>query len=613
MNKILLALLLSLPIKTLAAVSDGQPVNAATTNAAFMDKNTTTTFTAAIANLQGGIETTVGNDTTTTGSSQNVTLVNPITVYANASLASIQNITLANRVAGSLIWIRNNTGGNLVLINKSGGTASLQIDTGTGANLTLPTGSAASLFYDTVASNWHVSGVSGLVTVPSGGTGQVTLTNHGVLVGAGTSAITQLTAGAAGSVMVGQGGSSDPTFTITPTLGVAGASTGTLSLAGVSSGTITIQPQSAAGTYNFNLPITAGTNTYLLTSAGGGSSAMTWTNPSSLSATPINNVLVNSALDYWQSGTSATVAATGAGSPTNTYLYQADQWYVNNILGGGTVEGIITYSRQAGVTNGSKYGAQVKITTAPTGTGIQNGTELWQTLSAAATSSLYNQTASFNVLVKALGNVNQVGCQFFYSTTEIKAATSIGSEQTATVNSSTFSSCTITAQALSTSMTTAGTVGVRIRITGVSSGNTYDVNNGFVIEQAMMNVGSTVGPFARQFNDPVHELASCQYFFEKSYDTTTAPATTTATSAMTFTAPATSSNYNLSFKITKRVSPTMTFYSPNSGATGKAYDTTTTADVNATAVTGGLNYESFTCAALSTATFQLHWVADARL
>jgi hypothetical protein len=43
------------------------------------------------------------------------------------------------------------------------------------------------------------------------------------------------------------------------TIGNAGGTTGLLKLTGATSGTITIQGQSAAGTYNFNLPITAGT------------------------------------------------------------------------------------------------------------------------------------------------------------------------------------------------------------------------------------------------------------------------------------------------------------------------------------------------------------------
>ncbi len=73
------------------------------------------------------------------------------------------------------------------------------------------------------------------------------------------------------------GSSAAPTFNSTPVLGVAGTGTGTLGFSGTTSGTVTIQPQSAAGTWNFNLPITAGTAGQVLTSQGGASTAMTWT------------------------------------------------------------------------------------------------------------------------------------------------------------------------------------------------------------------------------------------------------------------------------------------------------------------------------------------------
>lgn len=52
---------------------------------------------------------------------------------------------------------------------------------------------------------------------------------------------------------------------------------GDLILAGSSSGLLSIKTQAAAGTFNFNMPTTAGTSGQVLTSAGGGSSPMTWT------------------------------------------------------------------------------------------------------------------------------------------------------------------------------------------------------------------------------------------------------------------------------------------------------------------------------------------------
>jgi len=60
-------------------------------------------------------------------------------------------------------------------------------------------------------------------------------------------------------------------------VGTAASILGTISVAGNSSGTITMTPQAAAGTYNWNWPITAGGIGQRLTSQGGGSTAMTWT------------------------------------------------------------------------------------------------------------------------------------------------------------------------------------------------------------------------------------------------------------------------------------------------------------------------------------------------
>lgn len=55
-------------------------------------------------------------------------------------------------------------------------------------------------------------------------------------------------------------------------------------MTGTSSGTVTVGVQAAAGTFNFNLPTTAGSSGAFLTSGGGGSNAMTWTSRVSFSA-----------------------------------------------------------------------------------------------------------------------------------------------------------------------------------------------------------------------------------------------------------------------------------------------------------------------------------------
>lgn len=123
------------------------------------------------------------------------------------------------------------------------------------------------------------------VPVTLGGTGATSLTAHGVLIGEGTSAITSLTS-TQGTLLNGQGPALDPIFTSSPVLGANGTATGQLTFAGLTSGQVTIKPVAVAGTWNFNLPITAGSVGQFLTSQAGGATAMTWTTLSSTFVAP---------------------------------------------------------------------------------------------------------------------------------------------------------------------------------------------------------------------------------------------------------------------------------------------------------------------------------------
>ncbi len=68
------------------------------------------------------------------------------------------------------------------------------------------------------AAVWKQFLMSGVVVdVPDGGTGQVTLLDHGVLVGSGTNPVTSLSVGATGTILAGNTGA-DPAFTATPSL-----------------------------------------------------------------------------------------------------------------------------------------------------------------------------------------------------------------------------------------------------------------------------------------------------------------------------------------------------------------------------------------------------------
>ena len=101
------------------------------------------------------------------------------------------------------------------------------------------------------------------------------LTANGVLYGNGASAIAATAAGNDVQILRGSSGGA-PSWTVAPLLGTAGVGTGKITFGGTTSGAVTVQPQDAAGTYNFNLPTSAGSSGQPLLSAGGGSSPMTF-------------------------------------------------------------------------------------------------------------------------------------------------------------------------------------------------------------------------------------------------------------------------------------------------------------------------------------------------
>ena len=128
--------------------------------------------------------------------------------------------------------------------------------------------------------------------------------------------------------LLNAGATGVPAMTVTPVLGVPGASQGTLGFAGLTSGTATITAQATAGTVTLTLPNTSGTfavgaTTPLalsattggltcptcVTSSGGG--AITGTAPISVSAAGV--VSITSPLPLTNGGTNASLTASNGG------------------------------------------------------------------------------------------------------------------------------------------------------------------------------------------------------------------------------------------------------------------------------------------------------------
>ena len=224
--------------------------------------------------------------------------------------------------------------------------------------------------------------------------------------------------------------SSSPTL-VTPNIGAATGNSlsvsgnvngATLAITGSSSGVISIASQAAAGTYNFNLPIIAGTSGQILTSAGGGAAAMTWTTPItsiglsvpsflSVSGSPLT---ANGSLAVTLSGTALAVANGGTGSTSST--------------GSGSVV------------------LQTSPTLITPIIGVASGTSLG--LSSQLTSTVSSGTAPFVVSSSTI--VNNLNANYLEGAT-FSSPSIIGSS---TPNSAAFTSVTITSSLTNTLGTT---------------------------------------------------------------------------------------------------------------------------------------------------------------
>ena len=135
-------------------------------------------------------------------------------------------------------------------------------------------------------------------------------------------------------------GTSAWTASFSPTLGLNGSVTGALNLATNASGGASIALENGGATtgYNFNLPVTAGTSSYLLTSGGGAAAAMTWTSPT----VTVNSVpcTLGSSCSIVAS-TGLVVGSSTVGSGTSGYILYDNAGTLGNLPVTGTAGNVV--------------------------------------------------------------------------------------------------------------------------------------------------------------------------------------------------------------------------------------------------------------------------------
>ena len=315
------------------------------------------------------------------------------------------------------------------------------------------------------------------------------------------------------------------------------------------------------------------------------------------SVTGFKNRIINGgmALDQRNAGASQTITAAAA------LAYTVDRWYA--YCTGANVTG----QQIAGAYTSSQY--RYQFTGAASVTAIGFG----QRIEAKNCFDLANTTATLSCYISN-SLLTTVTWTAYYATTTADTFGSLASPTVTQIATGTFTvSSTRTQYTTNISIPSAATTGIQILFTvGAQTSGTW------IIDSVQLEKGSTATSF--DYRPYSNELALAQRYYEKSYNIDVAPATNTAVGRFDLYGSTDSSNNALvtgSFKVTKRATPTMTYYT-DAGTSGQfsyrrngASGNITANDYN-TGMTGFGLYGG-TGAAWVVCEAEGHWVASSEL
>lgn len=332
---------------------------------------------------------------------------------------------------------------------------------------------------------------------------------------------------------------------------------------------------------------------------------------------PINasnsiNLAPNGGVDYWIAN-----AATALTVTTGNSTYGPENWYVKNASGGD-----VTIRQVTGVVNGSAFGVKCLFANTPS---TSNNMELYYILPNSMSQKLYGMPLSASLQVIAFGNITKIGVTFFAKTTEAKVDTAVGGEVVYDVNTSKAVQVGISLpQGMTTQLGTApnvaGVIGLRIRAVAASSGNIFDNNNGYQVEQLMLTSTTTPAYTYSRFGvAAADELSAVQLTYQTNFPLGTAPVQNAGADRYNYFfqtptgATGTCSGY-VAFPVPMRANPTIVTYNP-AAANANVRDTTNNADrtITVIATANKAGFQFTWAAAVAAAAHAVNWSADARI
>ena len=282
----------------------------------------------------GAITLVGGNDITITPSGQNITIATtPDATKADISLDNLAstavNASIVPAVDNSIDLGSSALNYSSLNVKAVTSSTTLTLADGVNSHLQLDNGGNVTLASNSSASFQALADGSAVVNTH--------LPNAGLNIDAGGNATLGSNSGSSVQAL------EDGSIALNVNSGFQVKLSGPMNLAGTSSGSVTVAVQASTGTYNFNIPTSAGSSGQVLTSAGGGSSPMTWTTTGT-----VTSVSVASANGF--AGTVATATTTPAITVSTTVNAPA-------LAGNGT-------AISAATTTGS--GSTVVLSTGPT-------------------------------------------------------------------------------------------------------------------------------------------------------------------------------------------------------------------------------------------------------
>ena len=311
------------------------------------------------------------------------------------------------------------------------------------------------------------------------------------------------------------------------------------------------------------------------------------------------NLVINGDFRIWQRGTSFTNA-------TSSYAYAADRW---RFFGQATT-GSATVSRQAFTVG------QTDVPGEPTYYLRWN-----QTVAATGTVALTQPIENVRTYAGSTVIINFYAKAAATRTIKVRLSQNFGSGGSTTVSGTeTDIDLTTSWQQFTATITLASISGKTIGTSDYLDMVFLDSNSStFTIDLANVQVeaGSVATDF--EYRPLTEEVALCQRYYEKSYVTSIAPGTLVTAGSKRYQACAaisTGTPTTESFVVEKREIPTVTIYSPNSGSSGKAYNTTSAGDFTAFASLTGTNGFGLSASSAGISDQDLlsyHYTADAEL